>query len=169
MKITRETPTPEAVFYVADNIREIDKEEALAASDLESIHATLHDSVEGSWLTEVVRVDGEPVLVWGASPVGRGFWGIWLLGTDALDRHKKTLFKESRKFISALLEVTSARGLINMTLEKNELHQRWLSALGADFGNPGPWGKNGEMFIPFIIKRKVGATCVDHSSPPSLR
>ena len=154
MNIQAVDPTPKRVFYLADNLREIDKEEALAASPLDTLHATLHDSFDDSWLSGVIEVDGVPVLGWGAGPVGRGFWGLWMLGTDELSKYKKTLFKESRVFVQRLLETTKARGLINMTLQKNQLHQRWLQALGADFGAPGPYGNNGEMFIPFMIKQK---------------
>ena len=154
MNVKEVKPTPERLLYLANNLREIDREEALAMSPLSDIHATICDSFEDSWLSGVVEVDDLPVLGWGAAPVGRGYWGLWMLGTDELSKYKKTLLKESRVFVGDILKATQARALVNMTLQKNILHRRWLQALGADFAAPGPYGKNGEMFVPFMIKKK---------------
>ena len=153
--ITFERATPEAIRAVADNLRPQDLWEARAlAKDHETTFDILKDSVDASWIGGCVADAGTPILLWGAAPAPRGYWVLWLVGTPALDRRKKTLLKTVRGIIPALFEHTKARAFVNFTGPDNVLHQAWIKAVGGTLMEPQSVGVRGELMVPFMIKRQ---------------
>lgn len=96
-------------------------------------------------------VDGEPVLMFGATPysilAGQGV--AWMVGSTALDhlRVQKALLKKSREGLAILQGQFPL--LFNHVDDRNESAKRWLTWLGFSFGDPQPLGPDLRSFRPF--------------------
>ena len=76
---------------------------------------------------------------------------IWMLTTNALDDHAKAFMVFSRWFMREWAPAHYAE-LANVVPERNRRAQRWLTALGFDFG-PAFVHRSGERVLPFGWKR----------------
>lgn len=77
--------------HLAVNLRQSDVEEIAASSQLTPMEA-LMGSVRVSERGWIIRVDGEPVCIFGAAPSGLPGGGIvWMLGTPRMDERRVAL------------------------------------------------------------------------------
>lgn len=153
MNVTIEKPSPEHLKYLSDNLREVDRVEAMAAVPGTPLEI-LEDSVRASQVCHTVLVDDAPALVFGATPLWGPQWGLWMLGTDQIKRYRKTFVRLSRDAIGGLFHETGADGFLNYTHIDNHVHHRWLESLGAVLGPPTAYGWRGELFRPFVLSKQ---------------
>ena len=71
----------------------------------------------------------------------------WLLGTDLMPTIKKTFVKHSKEYLDELMGDYDY--LTNIVSMNNKLSVRWLTWLGAEFGE-----SHGSAYRRFIINRK---------------
>jgi len=138
--------------YLAEHLRQADKDEVLAssASPLEA----LQESVKLSYFVKVMDVSGKPLGILGASSFQDSDHAIWALATDEVQEHSKKFLRYSKECIKMLFEVSGATRLVNFTYSKNELHHKWLEWCGAVIlRTPIPVGPHGKTFFPFFIER----------------
>lgn len=89
----------------------------------------------------------------GAGPVdingGRAV-PIWFLGTNKAYRHNRALVYYGKQFSARFIDEVGP--LCNFIWAGNEPAIRYIQHLGGQLLPLQPLGKNGEMFIPFILE-----------------
>jgi hypothetical protein len=143
----------EDVAYLAENIREEDRQEIW-----HSHRKTPLEAFQSGF-----EISDEPLtVVWGDKPVamfgvcGENGVGVpWMLATDDLKRIRKSFLRECRSYVQRMHEKYPV--LINAVWVKNTVHILWLKWLGFDFDAPIELGPDNEMFIRFYKE----VACVD--------
>ncbi|MBY3055036.1 hypothetical protein HF263_02945 [Rhizobium leguminosarum] len=132
MNITLEKPQPWHVQFVADNMRQADRDEVAATSDRDPV-AALWFSIEKSDAVWTVLFDGIPAAIFGVGVVSiaTGTAAPWMLGTPAIMTHYVEFLKLSRNFRNQLLKQYST--LRNAVDARNAVAIRWLCWLGFSF------------------------------------
>ena len=74
---------------------------------------------------------------------------IWFLGTNWAYRHNKALVYYGKQFCNRFIEEVGP--LCNFIWAGNEPAIRYIQHLGATLMDVVPMGRNGEMFVPFIL------------------
>nr|DAG29450.1 MAG TPA: internal virion protein A [Caudoviricetes sp.] len=77
---------------------------------------------------------------------------VWMLATRFIQTHKQDLVREGRIIMATYLE--KYKKLYNYISIANEPALRYIVALGAELYPPQKWGREGELFVPFVIKQK---------------
>ena len=97
-----------------------------------------------------VRINGQPVAVFGTAPLNRAALSVWALGTD---RMRKALPAISRYLLDVHLPEMTAQGYRYMEARSLSTHvaaHRWLRWLGGKvLGEAHPFGRDGENFFLF--------------------
>ena len=145
-------PTPEAVQFIADNMREADAIEVWAAYRHTPIEA-LELSIKNSYTCMIVYGDDVPLTALGL--VLRGFLsdtGVpWLLSAEQALDHRKEFLRLSPPVIDKMLQIRPK--LVNYVHTENKLSIRWLKWLGFIIENPEPMKTTGELFHRFHKER----------------
>lgn len=119
--------TLEHVKFVADNIRQADKDELYSASGKFPLHALLHGFTHSDYL-KAGCVNGQPINIFGTVPVLEGTALVWMVGTDGILDVSTRFLRESRKYADEMQENYPL--LWNFVDAKNTVHHRWLQWLG---------------------------------------
>lgn len=145
-------PTPEAIQFIADNMREADAIEVWAANKHTPIEA-LDLSVRHSHTCMIVYDDDIPLTALGL--VLRGFLsdtGVpWLLSAEQALDHRKEFLRLSPSVIDKMLQIRPK--LVNHVHVGNKLSIRWLKWLGFTIEDPEPMKATGELFHRFHKER----------------
>lgn len=135
--------TPADLLWLANNMREVDRQEILASNGAMPAQAMMY----GGYL-KAACLDNVPALVFGVVPSPDPRIGIvWMLATDLLSHPKarRYLARHSREWVE---EMNSRFPLLtNMADARNEVHLKWLKFCGFKFirkFNHGPCN------VPFI-------------------
>lgn len=144
--------SPEVIPFLAANVRESDRREIQAVvglSPMQALSASLNDS-ERAWTG---YLNGEPCCMFGVGPAeGDPKIGVvWMIGTDAIDRHPLAFLKGSRVAFREML--TMFPTLINAVDARHAKALRWLRWLGAEIGEAQPYGVEGLPFHFFRVRR----------------
>jgi hypothetical protein len=100
-------------------------------------------------------LDGEPVVVFSASPAGEpGMGVVWLLATQEIERHPIRFYRESKRMFRNVAEKYET--LINWVDQRNTLSLRWLKWLGFEIEEPEPWGVLGLPFYRVCYRNDEG-------------
>jgi len=152
--ITIRPPQVGDLDYLAENLRDADRQEVLVNFD--TALAGLQLSQATSYLSFVVAENGIPFIIFGLVKINETTDCIWMLGTDALEKHSKEFLRKSREMLRYLFDVSGAEVFTNYIYHKNTVHQRWLTWCHADIQrrNFVLMGKTQEVFFPFFIKRE---------------
>ncbi len=156
MKIElQKEPTYEQALYIAENLRERDRQEIFATRYDESIEGLARDTVALGGFSWVALVDGVPVAVIGATPRWPKVWGIWSYGTNDWDKVVLTLTRHALRFMRPALYNSGAIRVDCMALAAHTDARRWLEYLGLRPEKKlDKWGKNGETFVSYCWTRK---------------
>lgn len=145
--------TLDDVAYIADNLRQADREELEACYGSSTdddifviLSASFHTSAE-CWVWEDAY--GIPLAVFGIVPSEEyedaGI--IWLLGTERMFDNFKTQLREARRYVKDALERYSS--LYNHVHDVNVGSKKFLKACGFEFDEPAPFGKESQLFRMF--------------------
>ena len=142
--------TPADVAWLAPRLRAADRREVEAASGLDPAQA-LRAGLERSQEPLVAIEAGRPIAMFGVVPaLPEALVGApWMLGTDRVAARGLAVARASRPWLHRIGE--GFRLLTNYVHHENELHIRWLSWLGAEFGERERWGAAGDYFWRFTI------------------
>jgi len=142
--------TPELIQFIADNMRQADVDEVMAASNATPLQA-IESGVEISDSTSVAVINGDIVAIMGvvknSALTDNGV--PWLLGTDYITKHYREFLGSSRAVLDAMISVCP--NLVNHVYVKNTVSIRWLKWLGFNIEEAEPFGVNGELFHKFTI------------------
>lgn len=148
------TTTPTMGWHVpvlAGKLRQADKDEIEAASGLDPFSG-LAQSAALSDVSYTILEGAEPVGMFGASAIQGGRGAVWMLASDALERHSIQFLRSSAGYLDSLHEETGCPVLFNYTDKRNELHHKWLRWTGFEFGPEVPLGPKS---MPFYTITRV--------------
>ena len=117
----------EDCYWIAENIRDADRNEITAYSGQQPIEA-LVAGYNCSDVPFTVVVGGEPAAIFGASPVEPGVGAIWLLGTDRILRNTTRFLRESHFWLDQCARPYDM--LFNYVDARNTVHIKWIKWLG---------------------------------------
>jgi hypothetical protein len=146
--LTFTTPTEADLDELAANMRPEDRDE-IVASDGPDVRKTLAVALGWSVNALAVRSKDGLLCVFGtAAPSLLGDEAApWMLGTDILARHPRTLTRVARRYIEEMLGVFPV--LVNHVDTRNTASIRLLAWLGFTFDEPRPYGVAGLPFRRF--------------------
>jgi len=140
--------------YLAQHLRDADREEVLAASD--DVLGALRESADLSYYVKIIDASGKPMGIFGIADFSSERQAIWMVATDEILEHSQKLARYSKVMIRRLFEISGAEQFVNYTYAKNTLHHRWLKWCGAVLGTvPVTVGLKGKEFLPFVIERNT--------------
>ena len=140
--------------YLAENLRDADKEEVLA-NNTDPLSG-LQESVGLSHTVKIIDFSGQPAAIFGVANYDIGREAIWMVGTAEIAEHPKVFLRYSRETIKQIFEETGALTLFNYTYAGNTLHHKWLRWIGAQVGPVKyPYGPDQKDFYPFVIERET--------------
>lgn len=139
----------DAVRLLAD-LRPADRAEMEATSDRPLIDTVLH-SLTFSDLPLAAEHDGVLLCLFGVAPTHllSGTAAPWLLGTNALPPHRRTLLAEGRRFVRAAL--ADYDRLENYVDARNRQSVGWLKRIGFDIAPAEPFGPKRLPFHRFSM------------------
>ena len=140
------------ISELVENMRTVDKQE------MEGMGFTTVQGAEVSiYETSPVYVargkDGKLIACWGLQILmgqKKNTFIIWALGTDELNKYRKSFVKESSAIINRWVELYGE--LTNTVACFNKRAIAWLKWQGAEFSEPRKF--NGEDYVDFVIRRK---------------
>ena len=145
------------VAELAGKLRQADKDEIRAMADLDPLEG-LAESVAWSHVAYSIMEDETPIAMYGARKVGGGVGIVWMLASDALERHSIQFLRNSIKYIDALHHEVGCRVLTNFTDKRNTLHHKWLRWTGFTIGREVPFGP---FNLPFYEISRVRELCAE--------
>lgn len=141
------------IAYLADNLRAADRQE-LTALRGPVVHygdalgrAVLLSSHVWVWADE----NNRPLAVFGAAPVSLldGIGSPWLLGTEGMFEHPRTLVADGRRYLQRMQAIYSE--LFNYVDARNDRSIRWLKRIGFTVQPARPYGAMGLPFHRFEL------------------
>jgi hypothetical protein len=77
---------------------------------------------------------------------------VWLISTTLVDRHRLAFFRFTKAEVQRLLERWPL--MVNFVDARYTRSIEWLRRLGAEVGEPQPFGAAGLPFHPFVFARR---------------
>lgn len=143
--------TREDILYLAANMRDADRRELEASSNLDPITA-LELSVSHSREPLTGLADGELVCCFGVVDVSLLHReGVpWMVATPAIEQHGKIFLLNSRRVVKKWRR--QYRYMSNFVDVRNDIAITWLKWLGFKLHAPIPYGPRNMPFHPFIME-----------------
>ncbi len=149
LKITEkdERYIDELIRYIRKSDVEEYEQTGLEESFSDAVYLSVRNSEECYCLFDKKH---RVIAIYGVSePVVTGGRLIWALGTDLIDKNKRTFGRESKRAIARWKKKYNC--LWNVVAVSNKTTVKWLAWLGVEFGRETEI--NGNMFIPFCLSR----------------
>lgn len=138
---------------LADKLRAQDRDE-LDAAGMPDHRRAVAESVARSEWCKTAFVDGELACIFGLARGGSllsPFGVPWMLGTDAVPRHRRVLARLAPVYIRTMLRTYPH--LANTVHARNTVAVQWLKRVGFTFGQEFLHPATGEPFILFEMHR----------------
>lgn len=138
--------------YVAQNMRQADREEVYAAAGHTPEQALVISIFMSEEAVTAVSPDNTPLVIFGISKQSLlSDKGIpWLLGCDEALRYRREFMRQTPKVLETMLEQYTM--LENYVHVKNTISVRWLKRLGFSMDSPITF-PSGEQFMRFYMER----------------
>lgn len=151
----RAEPPFEDMLYIAQNLRERDREELFATRYGDDPADLARDALMSGAFRWAAYLDGRPVAAIGAFPRWPNVWSAWAYGTDEWPQVVLTLTKHARRFMMPAIYRSGAIRMDAMALSTHHDARRWLASLGAKPETTlANWGKSGQTFVCYVWTRK---------------
>ncbi len=145
-------PTQADIEELAAGLRAQDRAELGACGHSDHL-AAIASSVRASAWAFAVRVDGDLAAIMGVSRHGTLMAPIgipWMLGTDLVSQHRRTLATLAPEYIRRMLREFPV--LTNIVHAKNTVSVHWLRRVGFTLHESQPLGPHGEQFHVFEMR-----------------
>lgn len=143
-------PTTELVTYIAENMRDEDRDEVWASDNYTPLEAMMTGWKLSDYCV-IISVNGEPCVMIGLLQrdilTGRGI--PWMLGTDGSVKYRSKFLSVVPGIMKQMLSICP--NLYNYVHVKNKVSIRWLKRIGFTLCDPAPYGCDGELFHKFYI------------------
>lgn len=150
--ITKTAAKKELVYELVGNMRQVDRQEMQGMG-----FTTLQGAEVSIYETSPVYVargnDGKLIACWGLQILmgkEKNTFIIWALGTDEIEKYRKSFAKESRQIIRRWAELYGE--LTNTVACFNTRAIDWLKWVGAEFSAPRKF--NGNEYVDFFIRKR---------------
>lgn len=152
MNIKFVKPTMEMVHFIAEDMRQDDKNEIWASANHTPLEALI-DGWKVSDRTAIATVNDKPCVMFGlvVDNILSGTGVLWMLGANESLNYKREFLTQTPAVIEEMLEVCPM--LYNYVHIKNKASIRWLKWLGFTLEEPIVYGIEKELFHKFYIKR----------------
>lgn len=147
-------PTQALVYELLNDIRKADfKELCMGPVDP---YTAVWESIENSRYCYAVRdSQGRLLAIFGLCAVQIEIAAgkttpIWFLGTNWAHKHNRAMVYYGKKFCVRFIEKHGP--LCNFIWAGNEPAIRYIQHLGATLLDVRPMGKDGELFVPFVLR-----------------
>ncbi len=115
----------------------------------------LMESIFSSEEVMTLRVDGDLLAIIGLADAGEmeglDAWCPWLIGSTAIDDHKRAFMIVTRSIVNKWMR--QHEYLCNFVHADSKASKRWLEWLGFTIMPAVPFGPNEAMFNPFYMER----------------
>lgn len=139
--------------FIADNLRTADAVELRAIYGDLDFMPRLQFSADSSTEVFVAEADDQPFAVFGVAIVADRTGILWSCGTSAVSRFGRQIIEDGTMYVRGFFQKwPNLETLICVSHESNQVHHRWLKAIGAERGAPIALPDTGERFVPFLIK-----------------
>lgn len=130
------------------NVRQADIDE-LDASHGTTPGEAMRMGIEISLVAWTGFVDGEPICMFGVSPISAisGVGCPWMIGTNLIDKHWLGFLRRCKPVVDAMFSLCPR--LINYVDVRNKKAMLWLKWLGFTFDPPQPFGVKQMPFMRF--------------------
>lgn len=147
-------PTPAGVAFIAQHLRQGDREEIHAAAGTRDYEAMLRMSLQVSdSALMAVSNDDTPVALMGVSTTSllSNIGCPWMLATDEASRHRSSLVRGGRAYSAAMLQQYNR--LENWVDARNAHAVAWLRHSGYVLEEPAPYGALQMPFHRFWMEK----------------
>lgn len=124
--------TVDDVYDLAPRLRQADKDEVKASSNLDALGALLISMECSEETNSIIAPDGEVIGMFGVAPTPDPMLGVpWMLASDRLPEVRKEFIPQSLEWVKEI----NARYpiLYNYVAKDNTVAKRWLRYLGFNF------------------------------------
>lgn len=142
------------IHHVANNLREADLVEARYVNKDVPPVDQVETSAENSSILLAGEADGTPVALAGVVRTDQDEVGVaWMVTTDWVYDHATTFLRRSGDVLEQMYEHGDWLTFVNLVHTSNQLHERWLTWLGAQW-HPKIQKWNGAYFKAFYLHRE---------------
>jgi len=150
--VVRITPATEAdVEELLARMRAADRIEC-DATGVEGWEAGLFDAARAGVMCWAARAGDRLLCLFGATRIADGIGAVWMLGTDELVHFSKRLMKTVPGYLQQMLDAFPV--LMNFVHASNRTSVQWLRRLGFRLFPAEPYGKHGQLFHRFEMRRQ---------------
>lgn len=139
------------LLYVGNNLRAADFEEYLMSTGRHP-RSNFAKSLQGFDDLLCGTADGTPACIFGCHRGGQG--GVpWFMGTEAIEglAVARTMVREGRRLFKQWTTLFGPLG--NYVYASNELHIKYIKAIGCTLGEPTRWGAQNLEYLPFTYSQ----------------
>ena len=146
-------PEISEILYIAEHLREADRQEIKAALGQSPREALVEGCVTAKACFMFRDPEGVPTGLFGIveDPTGVGAVA-WMVSTDGIERYSMTFLRRCRKWVATLLETYGT--LWNYVDARNTVHVKWLRWMGFTLEGPVPYGYQGLPFYKLILRKE---------------
>ena len=149
-EITFREATREDALFVADRLREADRNEVVAMGTTPRMAVEYSRQLSDFAWTGLI--DGVPAMLFGCgSSLVSVTADVWALGTDECTKLPREMLIYGRKKIGEMLDIYPE--MQNYCDARYHAAHRWLKKLGFTVHPAGPHGPNGEPFCKITISK----------------
>jgi hypothetical protein len=156
VEVTFARATRAHALELAANMRDEDVLEVLAGGAASPL-AAIEDSLALSDLAFAMLFGGQVAALFGVQPLEVGTHlgpptrgCVWVLTAQVTNKHPGAYLKHSRPVVAAMLDYCP--DLSNFIDARHGPALRWAKWVGAELGEPVPFGPHGALFVPFRVR-----------------
>lgn len=144
------------VIYIAENLREADRREALLMWHDWPPEFRAQTTMQQSDRAYVGTVDGVPAVAFGTVPQSlmQRTAIVWLFGTSQMEKHARELIRRRKAGLALVTEGWDRIG--NAVHAENALAHAWLRSMGFRIGPVTAMFETRAPFHPFYWRRESG-------------
>lgn len=139
--------TYDDVVYMAENMRDADKEEVQLIAGLSPMQSLSLGFINSKECITGITRGGRIACIAGVVPLHKGMASIWMLSTPDITRAKREIVTDGIKWVKRMRRTYGQ--LSNCVSEDNIVHYRLIKHMGFRFGKPFKIPGKNVRAIPF--------------------
>lgn len=146
-------PEISEILYIAEHLREADKQEIIAALGKHPREALLEGCLTAKICLMFIDPNGTPTGLFGImeDPFRSGAVA-WMVSTPGIERYSVAFLRRCRGWVHTLAQEFGV--LWNYVDARNTVHLRWLRWMGFTLEGPVPYGVQGLPFYKLTLRKE---------------